>query len=270
MLPIYRHKNVPKFSKFKLKIAELSAISIWNGINYETGKEIFISDEELLKTFSVSFLRLVKRKSKKSLITESLIRSLIKVAKMKAMYRSSNPTDFKRGIRFLRNNTTTLYENYIKDKSPILPIDYAINLVLELGKNFPKKNNKISINGNYRIPLATRVLFFAIPDMPFFNFSERLAKKMNFQSRPQAAIPFYMKKLERGLYRNKALFKMKLPPTNQMDHNLYNKIKKTNWWQRRILDLALLFHFKIFKPHKKLIQNAAKIVWAKKRTVKLK
>jgi hypothetical protein len=258
---IYKHKNVPKFSKFKLKIAELSAISIWNGIDYETGKEIFISDEELLKTFSVSFLSLLKKKSKKSFITESLIRSLVKVAKLKAMYRSANPTDFKRGIRFLRTNTTTLYENFIKVKSHILPIDYAINSVLELGKNFPKKNNKISINGNYRIPLATRVLFFAIPDMPFFNFSERLAKKMNFQSRPQAAIPFYMKKLEKGLCINKALFKMKLPPSNQMDHNLYKKIKKTDWWQRRVLDLALLFHFKIFKPHPNLIQQAAKIIW---------
>ncbi len=270
MAKALKHKNVPKFSKYKLKIAELCAIEAWNGIDYQTGKKMVIGDEELLKKFSASFLHLVKRKTKKSVINESLIRILIKVAKMKALYRSTNPTDFNRGIRCLKNDITTLYKNYIKNKAPLLPIDYSIKAVLELGEKFPKKNKKISINGNFRIPLATRVLFFTIPNMPFFNFSDGLAKKMNFQSRPQAAIPFFMKKLQKGLEKNKSLYKMTLPPSTELKRNFYNKIKKTDWWQRRVLDLALLFHFKIFKPHPKLIQNAAKIVWPIKTQIKQK
>jgi len=268
MAKAFKHKNVPKFSRYKLKIAELCAIEAWNGIDYQSGKKTIISDEKLLKNFSVSFLHLVKGKTKSSVITESLIRILIRVAKMKALYRSTNPTDFERGIRCLRNDITTLYKNYIKNKPPLLPVDYSITAVFELGKKFPKKNKKISINGNFRIALATRVLFFTIPNMPFFNFSEQLAKKMNFQSRPQAAIPFFMKKLRKGLDKNKSLYKMTLPPSTEMDRNLYNKIKKTDWWQRRVLDLALLFHFKIFKPHQKLIQNSAKIVWPIKTQIK--
>ena len=52
MAKALKHKNVPKFSKYKLKIAELCAIEAWNGIDYQTGKKMVIGDEELLKKFS--------------------------------------------------------------------------------------------------------------------------------------------------------------------------------------------------------------------------
>ena len=55
MAKALKHKNVPKFSKYKLKIAELCAIEAWNGIDYQTGKKMVIGDEELLKKFSASF-----------------------------------------------------------------------------------------------------------------------------------------------------------------------------------------------------------------------
>ena len=47
---------VPKFRPYILKLAELCAIDLWNGIDYETGKSMEVSDEELLHDFAVPFI----------------------------------------------------------------------------------------------------------------------------------------------------------------------------------------------------------------------
>jgi hypothetical protein len=46
-------------------------------------------------------------------------------------------------------------------------------------------------NSGFRIPLATRIFFFALPLMRIANFSNGLAKSLNLQSLPEAAIHYY-------------------------------------------------------------------------------
>lgn len=260
-------KKVPLFSNFKLKLAELCANDLWSGINYENGKRISISDEELLVLFAEPFYKLVIKPNSKNLIKEQSIRKLIRVAKIKALFRSANPTNFKKGIVGIKKNIIPIYKQWKSIKNPPQPIYYETNAILTLGKDFVKQQKKVTRNGNFRVPLASRILFFAIPNMSFFNFSNSLAKKMLFQSRPQAAIPFFMDILDKGFHLNSYLKKMKLPPPSFLKPNLYRMIYKSDWWQRRVLDLALLIHFRIFKVRKELIKQARSIILSKRKKI---
>ena len=102
--------------------------------------------------------------------------------------------------------------------------------------------------------------------MLLFNFSNELAEAMLFQKRPQAAIPFFMETLHTGLILNNGLHSMELPPPNIMGSVLYKKIQKTAWWQRRVLDLALLLHFGVVSARPQLHTKARQIV-ARKKTI---
>lgn len=252
-----KFKIVPKFSDFNLLVAELCAIDLWNGINFENGKKREISDEELLSDFSNKFYKLIKNSSPKNFITEASIRRLIRAAKIKALFRSANPLDFKRGIRCIARNIVNLYKNRLQT------ISYETEAVLELGAHFVKPIKNPTRNGNFRVPLAARILFFAIPNMQFFNFSNILAEKMLFQKRPQTSISYFNESLKKGLKINISLNKMKLPPPSFMKPFLYKKIYKTNWWQRRVLDLALLLHFKVFNARNELKRQASQILLRK-------
>ena len=259
-------KQVPKFTVFELTLAEQCAIDLWNGVNYVDGEEMEVSDEEFFIDFALPFYDLVKNQNTRNLITEFSIRRLIRVANLKALFRSANPTDFQAGIRCIANDIVPLYDGMISKTLNLTPTGYGTRALLELGTRFVTPIKAPTRNGNYRVPLASRVLFFAIPDMLLFNFSNELAEAMLFQKRPQAAIPFFMETLHTGLILNNGLHSMELPPPNIMGSVLYKKIQKTDWWQRRVLDLALLLHFGVVSARPQLHTKARQIV-ARKKTI---
>jgi hypothetical protein len=103
------------------------------------------------------------------------------------------------------------------------------------------------------VPLASRVLFLAMPDMMVFNFSNGLAKKMRFQSRPQAAIGNYNKIMSEGLVRNKQLLnKLHMPAPTVLNTEIWLAAKKAKWWQRRVMDLALLLNYRLVTAKREL------------------
>ena len=259
-------KQVPKFTAFELALAEQCVIDLWNGINYVDGEGMEVSDEKFLIEFARPFYNLVKNSNTQNLITEYSIRRLIRVANLKALFRSSNPTDFQAGIRCIAKDIVPLYKGMTSNSLNLTPTGYGTHAVLELGSRFVTPIKAPTRNGNYRVALASRVLFFAIPDMLLFNFSNELAEAMLFQKRPQAAIPYFMEILHTGLILNNGLHSMKLPPPNIMSSVLYNKIQKTDWWQRRVLDLALLLHFRVVSARPQLYTKARQLVARKKTT----
>ena len=83
---------------------------------------------------------------------------------------------------------------------------------------------------------------------------------MQFQSRPQAAISFFMEALEEGLITNSKLFQLELPEAKSIGVDLVNKLKAGHWWQRRVLDLALLQHFGVAMARPQLQTLATQIL----------
>ena len=261
-------KTVPKFTAYEVKLAELCALDLWNGIDYETGKDMEVSDEELIVDFAVPFQLMRNNPATVNRISEFSIRRLIRVGKLMALFRSTNPTDFVSGIKTIVNKVIPVYNGWRNKTMKLTPTGYGLKATLDLGAGFVT-NSKPTKRGNFRIPLASRLLFFAMPDMLTFNYSNGLGEAMNLQKRPQHAMPYFMETLQQGLITNRALFsKLETPPPKLLGTALWKRIKKFNWWQRRVLDLALLLHFGVVVARPALRTKARRLTVKPKKTKK--
>ena len=66
-------------------------------------------------------------------------------------------------------------------------------------------------------------------------------------SRPEAAIHYYYQIFHMCMVSNSSqLSKYEIPESNGLvDDMIYNEVKYSDWWQRRVLDIALLLHFNV-------------------------
>jgi hypothetical protein len=103
--------------------------------------------------------------------------------------------------------------------------------------------------------------------MMIFNYSNELGKAMHMQIRPQAALTNFNKLLSDGLHLNRVLFnKLKLPERSALSQSNWDKINNTDWWKRRVLDLALLIKYGVSIPHPSLIRKARTLTRPLRRT----
>lgn len=247
---------VPKFTAFEVKLAELSAQALWQGIDFRTNKLAEVSDELILNNFQVSFQRLVKRPALPALLTEPDLRQLIRVGELKAMFRSTLPLDFPKGIAAIPTLVVPTYRASTRKRPTIDRYSAGVKSVLDLSISWVSNPNP-SLNGNYRVPFSSRILFFCAPEMMIFNYSNELGKAMQMQTRPQAALTNFNKLLNDGLQLNRVLFKkLKLPERSALSQSNWDKINKTDWWKRRVLDLALLIKYRVSVPHSSLVRKA--------------
>lgn len=268
MAKAFAHITVPKFSANQLALAEVCAVELWNGFDYQTGKEFDVSDEDLLVMFSTPTFAMYRSARTRQHLTEIDIRELIRIARLKALFRSEQPTDFQGAIAAYRTTALATYTGFNRKTLPLAnPYDYATKATLDWSIKFVN-NSSASRNGNHRVPLACRILFFAMPDMMVFNFSNGLAKKMRLQSRPQAAIPNFNKLLYDGLQLNKVLLKnLDMPKPTTLSEDIWLAANKGGWWQRRVLDLALLLHFGLVSATPQLQTKGRQLAarWAAKK-----
>lgn len=249
-------KKVPVFTSYEMKLAELCATACWEGIDFRTNKIAEVSDQVLLNNFYVSFQRLVKSPTLPSNITEQQLRQLIRVADVKAMFRSALELDFELGIDGITNLIVPIYKASTDKKPSISRFNAGVKATKELSLSWIDNPNP-SLNGNYRVPFTSRILFFCVPEMMIFNFSNPLAEKLNLQVRPQAALPYFNELMFNGLIANRALLnQLKFPDRSALSLVNWNKISKTDWWQRRVLDIAMLIKFGVSVPHRSFVNEA--------------
>jgi hypothetical protein len=240
------HLQVPVFTRAHLDQAADCSMLLWEGVDYETGKDMETSDCEFLEEFYLAFELKRLYPGSKLTIDEDVLRRLIRLGKLKAMFRSTNPIDFGNGLKCIES-LISRYDSWLhKQVKP--PLDeFLHDFGVELGRSFVTANSGPVINGNYRIPFASRILFFGFPMMPFFSFSNSLSSKMLFQTRPQAALKSFNAELVRGFIANDLLLsKTPVPSAPQsIDAASWSRILACKWWERRVFDIALLLHFGI-------------------------
>jgi hypothetical protein len=240
-------KPVPKLSKQTICIAHCAAVELWEGRDYETGKEIIRSDEEFLSYYSSVTFGLLKNK-KPTAYSRNEIHNLIVQAKLKALYRSTLPTDIPQAIKSYKS---VPFKNYKDWKAGKLKLSSSYECGTKAALDWsPKFVNSVapSLNGNHRVALSNRILFYAMPDIEIYNFSNGLCSKLNLQTRPQAALPHYNKMMHEGFVRNQLLLNILIAPKGTfINKNHYKKCLAADWWKRRVFDLALLIHFGIAK-----------------------
>ena len=62
--------------------------------------------------------------------------------------------------------------------------------------------------------------------------------------------------MDKYLINNKTqLSKSFLPQRSYLDKRVWDQVNKTDWWQRRVLDLALLIHFGSVIPNPTITQR---------------
>ena len=251
---------VPKFSKLHIVHAELCARDLWNGIDYETGKNKRYSDEEYIVL--LSRLSQVNLNTTQIQVFRKLIENFIIDANMKALYRSTKPMNLNQALASFASTAGTIYAGY-KSGALVLPeiYQYGTQAALDWGTQFvAKQPGSIASNGN-RIPLANRILFYAMPDLKIYNLSNPLTKKMQLQSRPQAALPDFNKMMYEGQQLNHQLLSTLTPPASTaISEKIWTGNVSRDWWQRRVLDLAMLIQHKVVTPRSTLYQQAQFII----------
>jgi hypothetical protein len=244
-----KKKPIPVFTSRQIDIANDAAVLLYNGRNFVTGKRI-VGDRDFLVHFSSEFERLRKSKKPALRLSRNIIRDLIAVSMLKPMYRKQNELTYPGLERYFNSHYPSLYKGYKSKRDKEIKLLMSSEFVIKSAKAVVKPN--VSAKAGYRVPFASRLLFFATPQMLIFNYANRLAEKqMNYQSRPHYAYPYYAKDMLEGLRNNwKELSRYNIPLKRKNKPEADISIAyKSHWWARRVFDIALLLHFRVFTKH---------------------
>jgi hypothetical protein len=248
--------SVPKLTPYEITLAELCAMDLWDGIDYQTGNHI-VRDELFLGNFGNPAASLYKGRVNHLNVSTQEFHNFVIVAGLKSQYQTANGTSLAKGISSFPKTILPTYTIWRTKQTTQTPTNLVTKAVLDWSPKFVKKINKGSRVGNHRVSLACRFLFYAYPDFPVYNFSESLSESLNLQKRPQAAFPYFNEIMAKGMETNKLLLsKTKMPPPTSMSVVLWRRAEKHGWWKRRVLDLALLLHFKCMSARIELRREA--------------
>lgn len=245
------HKSVPVFSKAELDIANDCAVLLWNGISFETGRKT-TSDEKLMSYFAEPIYRFVASQATHVIFDRNELHELISVAGLTPMLRKQNELSYPQFEAYLSKTLKHLQKDINLAKTVAEKWAIASEHVREGGKQLVDVN--VKTNAGYRVPFASRILFFATPTMPVANLSNGLAKALNLPSRPEYAVrPFYQI-FYTGLVTNDTLLKTYSMPISHglLDAEVYSQVAQSDWWQRRVLDIALLLKFNVARTASRL------------------
>jgi hypothetical protein len=251
---------VPKLTSYEVKLGELCALDLWDGIDYQTGKELKVRDEVFLANFGTPAASLSSGKKSSLNVSVQDFHTFVIVAGLKSQYQTTNGTDLAKGITAFNSAVIPPYKIWKKKATTQSPVDLVTKAVLDWCPSFVKNPNIGSKDGNHRVSLACRFLFFAFPDFPVFNFSKALQKSLILQTRPQDALPYFNSIMAKGMVTNKVLLaKTLMPQPTVMSLTLWKRAEKNGWWKRRVLDLALLLHFGCVSARVDLQREARKL-----------
>lgn len=236
--PTIPRTAIPKFKRAELETANLCAKALWYGINFETGDPI-ISDANLMSRFAPNFYHYHQTKMKfQPDIFVLDVRALILACGVKMLFRGIAEMDLRKGINSLYANVYPRYLNALRTPTGVSTYESAVECLECLSKGLvvdPTSN---------RLNLASRILLFVSPNLHTFNMNNHIAKFFGLQSRPHHHYAEYFKLFSTGMLTNQTLLsKYKMPPARDgLDIVTWNEASRTDWWKRRVLDLAVLMH----------------------------
>jgi hypothetical protein len=232
---------IPALPTKIIQKAEHCARLIWNGKSFLNGRE-HTSDAEFMEKFTKPVNNFLFGTYQSINFDPMAIHDLVVVAGLKPLFRSWHEIDIRQFEVFLENNATALITG------PNGAVEMG-DFVKEAGRSLV--SSQYQGKAGYRVALASRILFFAFPKIGFFNFSNDLVEALHLQTRPQAAIENFHIIMEKGLLQNAVQLNGLPTPTldPMLDPIVYQgAILNGDWWQRRVLDLALKIHFSKISP----------------------
>jgi len=232
-------KPIPKFSRSELNKADLCAKALWYGINYQTGKPCRTSDACLMSKFAFNFYHFhtTKKRFTPDIIARN-IKELILACGITNLFRWMAHIDLNKGIDSFY---TDVYPEFLKaQRGPngINSCQVSIQCLKNLNVGLVKKAKSNQLN------LSSRILFFLSPNLHTFNMNRSVAKFFGLPERPSYHYAEYFELFSRGMVTNQTnLSKYKMPSARDgLDSKTWNEASRTDWWKRRVLDLAVLLY----------------------------
>jgi hypothetical protein len=256
--------QVPYFSDSAIHLAHVCALETWQGYSYATGKKfeesisipnsttetsssniVVLSDEYFMGRLTTQLFSIIKPREFKNNfpINDIFLNGFRKVAGIKQTERRGPKPSYVDGLAYLKRQIANEYRQYHQlidiDRKRLEAITYARNLSLAF-----TQQTLPNVQINAHVMLATRLLFFIMPNCLIFNYSPEIAKGLKLSGNAEKDISEYQHKLWTGLNLNWAILcKYEMPLPKHLHSYVYDNAKKSGWWQRRILDLALKLHY---------------------------
>lgn len=207
-----------------------------------------LTDKELLNYFANEWQELIKNK-KPVAYTDAMVDCLIYSCGLRPQNLSNrkrpNINAYFNGTHIAQRHSNSLNTQRNNQYT------YARSAMSQLGDDLDASKGArggVKGYGNQRA-FASRILFFAIPEMYFFNYSptlqDNLKKSCNIKGIDHHKTYVQMNKLLKT-YEDKI---KKLPCPNfasDCNEELAKVIATNKWWERRVIDLAVLDNWKCF------------------------
>jgi hypothetical protein len=217
-----------------------TALYLWEFGDDSVKEEKRLSDKDLMKYFAGEWNELLQV-NKQIDYSNEMYDKLMDSCGMRGHNKSNRKLP---NINIFFNNPTTLskYQNSLQSKKNNSYLT-ARGLVNALGDLLDaRKGSRGGHKGSGKqCAFASRILFFAITDMNVFNYSPALEKKLKNKwgvkgvdvQKSYKHMNVLLKEYEDKL--------KKLPrPYLEDDIKLKELFENSNWWERRVLDLAVL------------------------------
>lgn len=254
-------EQVPYLTESAVHLAHLCALETWRGYSYSNGKQFtdviavrnkdtktnstkleVLSDEYFMSRCTEQMFSVLKPNSysNNAQINDSFIEAFRKVAGIKQTERRGPKPNYTQGVAYLKRGVAEDYKNYHKLSIVDKPLG-VLKAINNLSVAFTDQTEE-TIQSEH-VMLATRLLFFFMPDALIFNYSPGIAMKLKLKGDAEKHIDEYQIKLWEGLKLNwKTLCHYDMPLPKNVDEATYQLAKNSGWWQRRIYDLALKFY----------------------------
>jgi hypothetical protein len=244
----YPRTQIPKFTATEITRANLCAQALWYGINFDTGNKQ-LSDADLMSFLAKYFYTYQRTKKRANPdIFEKEIKLLINTCGLAIMYRSLAKMDIKKGIDAMYNDVYPKYKKSLKNPNRTSTSIEAMDCLWKLSKGF-------IINPKYNcLGLSSRIMFFLSPNLRTFNMNREIATRYGLQKNPVVHYKAYFELFNTGLITNRAqLTRHKMPPMRgALDMKTWQTAARTDWWERRVLDIAVLLRLSGNMPYPNL------------------
>lgn len=238
-------KKFPKLSRSIIQNAELCCKALWYGINFENGNPQ-TSDEEFLCVFAMPMFDHApnKRLPFKPAVFIIDVKNLIKVGKITAVFRMQKYMDFRKAIRKIETSIFPMFFSVLKNPATTDRCLLAIKAIAKLSDGIVTKPNY------FQLVLSSRILFFLAPNLMIANMNTAVARHFDLRRQTQKNYADFQLLFREGLKVNQNhLAELELPRNrSHLTQTEWEKIRETDWWQRRVLDIAILLQLKLATP----------------------
>jgi hypothetical protein len=170
MANIKKQFSIPTLKKSDFDLADACARELWRGYSY-TDDSPTISDEMLMLWFSVPFINLQRINSTDLYIYSEHIDRFASLINMREN-RLKKSLDIPSGISKLKELCENDYADWKREPNTFSAFNVANKATIEVAESL-FKISPTAAKGIFPA-LSTRVLFFAAPDLPIFNYSRKI------------------------------------------------------------------------------------------------